>query len=257
MIIFAHRGLISKYPENTLQALIESHKRGFATETDVRLTKDKEYVLIHDSDLRRLCGVDTKVNELSLNEIHSITYKASSQYNIPSLEEYFMKLSDYKDDGKYLCALHVKEDTQTEFSFKNFSNIFKKYNLYKKIFLFDLTIESTRLLKKIDPNIDIAITVSDKKFEPTVYQWEEVKDEKFEIVWAAEFRNLYQKEFIESIKNNNKRLIAVSPDVHKHPHLSHPKAHSGYKNTWKDLIKWSVDGICTDHPDELKDFMHS
>ncbi len=69
---FAHRGLHTKdnsIPENTVAAFDAACNAGYGMELDVRLTKDKEVIVIHDPNLMRPCGVDLDVQDLTYNEI--------------------------------------------------------------------------------------------------------------------------------------------------------------------------------------------
>ena len=54
MKFVAHRGASIEAQENTLEALRLGARLGaYACECDIRVTKDKSYVLFHDSDLVR------------------------------------------------------------------------------------------------------------------------------------------------------------------------------------------------------------
>ena len=65
--IFGHRGLPNSYPENTFLSLNKALEICDFVETDVRITKDKELILFHDSTLN-----NQKIEELSLQEISDI-----------------------------------------------------------------------------------------------------------------------------------------------------------------------------------------
>ena len=99
-LILAHRGLVTKYQENTLpaiQAAIESpHCNG--TEFDVFLTKDKKVVLFHDENLKRVTGVDKNIYDLTWDDLKTIQIlpeievdgglrKYDKPLNIPLLED--------------------------------------------------------------------------------------------------------------------------------------------------------------------------
>jgi len=56
-IPIAHRGLDNgDIPENSMQAFKNAIEKGYAIELDVQLTKDKQLVVFHDSNLLRLTG---------------------------------------------------------------------------------------------------------------------------------------------------------------------------------------------------------
>lgn len=57
----AHRGLSGIETENTVAAFLAAANRSYyGIETDVHLTKDGKFILIHDDRTKRLCdmGVD-------------------------------------------------------------------------------------------------------------------------------------------------------------------------------------------------------
>lgn len=81
----AHRGDSSRYRENTIEAIRSAIENGAdVVEIDVRLSSDKEVIVIHDSTLERMWGVPKEVTELSWAEISSIR---TDSYRIPLLSE--------------------------------------------------------------------------------------------------------------------------------------------------------------------------
>lgn len=84
---YAHRGLHGHgVPENSLAAFRLAAEGGFGAELDVHLTADGQLAVIHDSDLRRVCGRAGKVEEL--------TYAELSQLRLLGTEEGIPLLSD-------------------------------------------------------------------------------------------------------------------------------------------------------------------
>lgn len=69
---YAHRGLYdntSSAPENSMAAFTLAVTSGFGIELDVQLTKDDVPVVFHDSSLKRVCGVDKKISQLTFAEL--------------------------------------------------------------------------------------------------------------------------------------------------------------------------------------------
>lgn len=70
MRVIAHRGASAYFPENTLPAFRAALQLGAgAVEFDVQQTRDAVLAVIHDTDLRRLCGEAKRVGELSFKEL--------------------------------------------------------------------------------------------------------------------------------------------------------------------------------------------
>ncbi len=246
MEIFAHRGLLNDFPENSLTSLIGAFKEGFGIEFDLRLTKDNDFIIIHDDNFQRLTGQDIDVKNLTLSQVREINY-INSQEKIISLGTLLeaVRLGDFKKK----LAIHLKADSQTEEGLGLLAKYIREFNLYDQAFAFDLTLESAKLLRQIDKKIKTALIVSEYRFEPTIFLWEEVKQKDFDIVWMAEWRKFYSYELINEMKSDGKIVYAMSPDVHRS--LGHPLAREGFEETWRTLIDWNVDGICTDQPKKL------
>ena len=87
--LYAHRGLhdnASDAPENSLVAFRKAVEKGFGIELDVQLTKDLVPVVFHDFTLKRVCGVDKKVRELTFDQLQELRLCGSDQ-RIPSFDQ--------------------------------------------------------------------------------------------------------------------------------------------------------------------------
>ena len=72
---FAHRGLHSKdktVPENSIKAFDLAASAGYGMELDVQLSRDGQVVVFHDDDLKRVCGVDSRVDEMTYAELRAL-----------------------------------------------------------------------------------------------------------------------------------------------------------------------------------------
>lgn len=75
--LIAHRGYHNNkkgIPENSVLAFKKAIDNNYLIELDVRLTKDKKLVVFHDDNLKRVCGVNKRVKDL--------TYKELLKYNL-------------------------------------------------------------------------------------------------------------------------------------------------------------------------------
>ena len=87
--LYVHRGLhdnASDAPENSLAAFRKAVEKGFGIELDVQLTKDLVPVVFHDFTLKRVCGVDKKVRELTFDQLQELRLCGSDQ-RIPSFDQ--------------------------------------------------------------------------------------------------------------------------------------------------------------------------
>ena len=83
---FVHRGGGEEKTENTLDAFQYSSDLGFVyMETDVQSTSDGKVVIFHDSDLKRVAGLNKRVSDLTFKEIKEVDLILGGR--IPSLEE--------------------------------------------------------------------------------------------------------------------------------------------------------------------------
>jgi len=83
---FVHRGGDEEKTENTLEAFQYSSDLGFVfMETDVQSTSDGKVVIFHDSDLKRVAGLNKKVSDFTFKEIKEVDLIHGGR--IPSLEE--------------------------------------------------------------------------------------------------------------------------------------------------------------------------
>lgn len=81
-VYYAHRGLHdnqSDAPENTMAAFRKAVEHGYGIELDVQMTKDGQVVVVHDFNLKRICGVD--------RDVDSLTYEELQQYPIYDSQE--------------------------------------------------------------------------------------------------------------------------------------------------------------------------
>jgi glycerophosphoryl diester phosphodiesterase len=94
-VIIGHRGASLHTPENTLAAFKQAvNQSAVAIEFDVKLTRDRQVVVIHDPGVSRTTNGQGLVSKLSLDEIKSLDAGAwfSSDFKeerIPTLEEVF------------------------------------------------------------------------------------------------------------------------------------------------------------------------
>ena len=104
--LIAHRGLHSDtVGENTLLSFEKAIAKNYIIELDLRLTKDKEVIVYHDNNLKRLTGIDKEVKDLTYEEIKKITLKTGE--HIPKFSEALRVI-----DGKVPILIELKIDNK-------------------------------------------------------------------------------------------------------------------------------------------------
>lgn len=81
----AHRGFFdneSERPENSMAAFSHAVENGYGIELDVQLTRDGHLVVFHDDELSRMCGVEKRLEDCTLEELQALRL-AKSEQGIP------------------------------------------------------------------------------------------------------------------------------------------------------------------------------
>lgn len=131
---YAHRGLHNLprgVPENSLLAFRYAVTGGFGIELDVRLSRDRIPVVIHDGSLKRLCGVEGFVEKSSVEQLKKLRLLGTRE-SIPTLEEVLqlvdgkvpllLELKTYKNNVRDLClkTSQLLEPYRGEFAVESF-----------------------------------------------------------------------------------------------------------------------------------------
>lgn len=94
--LIAHRGDVSQGVENSLEALEAAAKeKASYVEMDILLTKDHQFVVLHDYNLKRLAGVNKDVKDMNLAEVQGLKIQQDGHTShIPSFEEYVKRAKE-------------------------------------------------------------------------------------------------------------------------------------------------------------------
>lgn len=113
----AHRGLWNdKYPENSLKSFKNAIENKLAIELDIQLTKDNKLIVFHDKNLKRITGINKKVNDVSLEEIKKLYIE------IPTFEEVLELVK-----GKVLLDIEIKHYNHPFKTVKIAKSLLKNY----------------------------------------------------------------------------------------------------------------------------------
>jgi len=253
VMVVAHRGDWTNAPENSLQAIKNAIEIGVdILEIDVRFTKDKVPVVIHDKTLDRTTTGSGKVSNFTLNDLKKIFLTdrngKPTSHKIPTLDEALIL-----SKGKILinldkCTMHLnkivkhlhKTNTLNQIIIKKWKDFYKT-RLHKKclkrdlIYIPNIRKHNRRIKhlsqKYIKANIplafNMAITKTDSSLLPCVKQ---IKDKSCRI-WIDAIK-------IENVRNN--KHLAKNPSA---------------ETKWNWALKFGANIILTDEPALLIDYL--
>ena len=125
--------------ENSLSAMMAAYEAGFdGIECDVRVSADSVPCIHHDSNLKRMCGVDALIEELTYEEISNIPFSGTEE-STPSLEALLAACSDFE-----LVNLEVKAEPS------DYAAIFEQLKLSMKSYP---SLEKAIVISSFDPAI--------------------------------------------------------------------------------------------------------
>lgn len=182
-MFIAHRGLTSKnINENTISAFDNAFNNGYdGIELDIRQTKDKKIVIIHDSFISRVSNGNGLVKNYTYDELLQYNFGLNTTERIPLLEEVinrynnkiiFIELKEYipdiekylnKNNTYYIMSFnyeYIKDIPKSNrYKIGIINYIFNNINLNKIDFIMILdSIKNDKLLKYYkDNNIEVVI----------------------------------------------------------------------------------------------------
>jgi len=102
-LVIAHRGYSGKYPENSIKAFEKALCAGAdIVEFDVRVTRDRKLVVLHDSRVDRTTNGNGLVRNMTLRDVRSVLDRQGNP--VPTVEEAVKKLR-----GKCVIKFDIKD----------------------------------------------------------------------------------------------------------------------------------------------------
>lgn len=143
-LIFAHRGVVDRFPENSLESVGEAKRLGFAAvEFDLRKSADGDFILFHDKDANRMLGHDKKTEEIptaGFMKMPFVQHGLPSDYFVPTLSRV---LDLYSKDFVFYFDMKLTSFREAD----QIVNIIRRYGIEQSVivasadYLFNLYIE--------------------------------------------------------------------------------------------------------------------
>lgn len=148
----AHRGVSGLEKENSIAAFIAAGNRSYyGIETDIHVTKDGQFVVLHDADSMRVSGISLNVEDSLFQEvrkIHLLDFNGNPRGDliIPTLQEYISICHRYEK----VSVLELKSNFTEEQLVEIVQIIQKEDHLDKTVFI-SFILENLVRLRKILP----------------------------------------------------------------------------------------------------------
>lgn len=160
--VTAHRGSVEKAPENTMAAFIKAKEDGADfIELDVQESKDKELIIMHDSNFKRTTGVDKNVWELTLEEIKELdagSYfsKSFKGEKVPTLEEAIV----FAKNNNIKLNIELKPNGHEESLEQKVIDLIHEYDFKEECVVTSGVYEVLEKVKQIDDTIETVYVMS-------------------------------------------------------------------------------------------------
>jgi glycerophosphoryl diester phosphodiesterase len=255
--VHGHRGAMGKYPENSISAFDYAMNINVdALELDLQMTKDKNIVIYHDKNIdTKLCknGPPLPIKDITLDEIKKYTCgetqdihfkeQNTSKEQILTFAELleFINNSDYPNKNTIKFNIEIKTETKldTDSEVIEFANrlidILNKYNIKDRTIIQSFDARALIAVKNIVPTIKLSLLIED----PNINMIELAKKINVDII--SPHYSLLNKELVKQMHNNGFKVLPWTINSTK---------------VLQEMIDMNVDGIITDYPEEMINYIN-
>lgn len=256
VLVVAHRGDWRHAPENSIEGLKLCIEKGIdIVEVDVRLTKDKQLVLMHDLTIDRTTSGKGKVSDHTLDELKQLFLKNNqggkeaelTTERIPTLEETLLEAK-----GKIMLNLDKAWDIMSEV------NLVLIKTQTVEIAILKGRADADQVLKEISTFDDkfvympIIADNEDNAITKLKDQLEKLQPKAFELFLRESDTIMKQSEYL---KNHGSRVWINSLWSSLCFGHEDSKAIKNPNENWGWIIEKGANIICTDYPNELLQYL--
>ena len=151
----AHRGVSGLELENTCAAFVAAGNRSYVgVETDVHVTADGKFIIIHDDDTGRVAVESMVVEQTDYETLRNLQLKQKdgmlrTDLRLPSLEEYLSICKHYDK----VCVLELKNPMEEEAVKGIIETCEAVYSLDKMVFI-SFAFQNMLYIRKYAPNAE-------------------------------------------------------------------------------------------------------
>ena len=259
VVVVAHRGMVSGFPENTLAAYRRSISLGFsAIEIDLRATADGHIVVMHDDTVDRTTNGTGDVGRMTLAEIKCLDAgsragSAFADQRVPTYEEV---LGALRGSGtKIVLDIKPSEALDNE----RVVCLTERAGAVLDVIVGPRSMADLRDFKKLNPNLRTLALVPGPEFEPLdVEAIEEFARAGADMIrlwppWIFTDRDHggqpCRSQLIERLHELGKPAWTTADTLYKDIDPDHPR------EDLSELIRLGVNGIITDVPELTRELL--
>lgn len=236
-VIVGHRGDRARAPENTMPSLRLALDEFAFVETDVQLTRDGVPVLFHDVDLLRVAGDPHRVGELTLEQLQRLDvgrrYDAAFDGTaIPTLDAFLAALAE-REDARALIELKA---AWTPEEVEIVTRVVEHRGVRDRVVFESFSIETLDAIAQVAPIVPRIMLIRELPADPRPLA------ERFGLIG-----------FGTTVASVTAQPAALT--------LAHDAGIAvlaytlNSEKTWAEVAALGVDGIITDRPSELDDWL--
>ena len=213
VLMIAHRGLSGLILENTCEAFELAGQRSYyGIETDVHVTKDGKYIIVHDDDLQRIAGLNVVIEESNYEDLRALRFKdpyrkeSNKTFFLPSLEEYYTVCKKYNKQA----ILELKNRMSSK-EVEGIAAAVNSFGWFERTTFISFSGENLIDLRKAYPTADVQFLVEECTEEEIAFmlennfgadiQWDHVKKSVVERLHNADLKvNCWTVDARESAK---------------------------------------------------------
>lgn len=137
----AHRGFSSQAPENSRGAFaLAVEGEFFGVECDIWRALDGTYVVSHDGSLKRMCGVERYIPDMTYEEIRTYPLKkGKKRKRYPT--QYLIRFSEYLSIMARSSHIHPIVELKMNYTvveLREIVSMLREYGLYERTYLISL-----------------------------------------------------------------------------------------------------------------------
>lgn len=250
MEIIAHRGASGVAPENTLAAIEQAIAMGVdCIEIDVRLTKDDEVYLMHDSKVNRTTNGTGHIRFLNSSQINQLDagswfHPKFSDEKVPTLRKV---LAVCNNKTKLLIEVKSANRSRYPMIVKKISDLIDEFQAHQWVTVQSFDTNVLHLFQWENPKLQISkLIVYNIGLSPLKIYFDEKlrRGNLLDVDYLAginvDYRYATQR-LVDRIHDANKKVYCWT---------------ANQTRPMKRLLKLGVDGIITNYPDKLKQLLN-